>query len=488
MFCLRIKFALVLLCAIHMISCGFMDISQVGLKIEPNKTDSLLPELYSPVILQFDTAMVKNDAEGILQISSDYGVMNGDKFWKDNDLYFVPLSGWTAGVRYTLSLLGTIRAVDGRDLRLEHFVSFYAVNKNIPPALQWHYPPEGASTGTNNVILEFHFSRSMDRYTVESALVLEGISNKTFEWLEDDQILKVIPEKSLSPWTSYRWNLRDSAKSIDGVPLPKSYSGFFTTDLDQTLPIVTDVHPVQFESGCWYPTGADITTGLRHGQGIAVCFNKPMGENVLRSLRFEPSLSGRTEMLSENSIVYIFTRDPEPETIYTLIVSGDTRDTEGLKIGSDYRTNFTPDIPLLNVVSFSVYDSSVLGNSSDDPITVLNNFSAVNEFPVFVNPATGEIFFSIYFSLPFGVEDKLNNAQKIMLVPFFPRTLSPVALQKVYWISDDRLFMRWEGLNAGDDEGAHYYKLIIPGGRGGITSGAGFYMKEDLIIYLEAVQ
>ena len=488
MFLLRIKHIPVLLYAILAISCGMMDLRQVGLIVEPDKTDSLLPEIYSPVILKFDTEMIKSDAEGILQISSDYGVMNGDRIWQDNDLYFIPTSGWTAGVRYTLSLLGTIRAVDGRDLRLEHFVSFYAINKNSPPLLQWHYPLTGASIGTNNLVFEFKFSRSMDKHTVESALTIDGISSKNFEWSDDDKTLKVFPEKPLSPWLLYRWNLKDSAKSADGVPLPKAYSGFFITDADQTLPVVTSVHPVQFEDGSWYPTGANIETGLRNSQGIAVCFNKPMGDNVLRSLRFEPSLSGRTEMLSENSIVYIFTRDPEPEIVYTLIVSGDTRDAEGLKTGEDFRINFIPDIPFIKVMSLSAYDRSVLENSFDNSIAVLNDFSMTNEFPVYVDPATGEVFFSIYFSLSFSsVEEKISNAQKITLVPFFPRTLSPVALQQVYWISNDRLFMRWEGLRAGDDDGANYYKLTIPGGNGGISSGTGYYMKEDLIIYLEAI-
>jgi hypothetical protein len=135
------------------------------------------------------------------------------------------------------------------------------------------------------------------------------------------------------------------------VPLPKTYSGYFITDKDQTLPCVTNVYPVLNTNGSWFPTGANIETGLGQGHGITVVFNKPMGESALRSLRFEPSLSGRTEFLSENSIVHIFTRDPEPETTYIMIISGDTRDSEGLKIGADFRISFSPDIPFLNVLS-----------------------------------------------------------------------------------------------------------------------------------------
>jgi hypothetical protein len=422
--------------------------------------------------------MEKNDAEGILQISSDVGLVNGDRLWKGNDLYFVPAAGWTAGIRYTLSLLGTLRSKDGRELRLEKFVSFYARNKNAPPFLVWYSPEDGASVGTGGVVMEFCFSRPMERLSVESALTVEGMGTKSFEWLADDTVLKVIPDKALASWIPCRWNLKDTAKSRDGVPLPKSYSGQFTTDQDRILPRVERIFPVLNAGGCWYPTGAGIETGLAAGQGIAVEFNKIMGETVLRSLRFEPSLTGRTELLSEKSIVYILTRDPEPETTYTITVSGDTRDSEGLKIGADFRINFIPDIPYLTILSFRADGGPVMEN-----ISAANNISQVP-----VSPTAGELSFTIRFSMPFGTEEKQNTALKIFLSSFFPGTIPPVALKSIQWISDDRLRMEWEGLSAGSESENHYYKLTIPGGKSGISSGEGMYMKEDKTIILEAVK
>jgi hypothetical protein len=470
------NFPVMLLCGIFFISCGFVDLRQIVFSIDPNEQDSVLSDSGTPVILKFNTEMDKKNTEKVLQVSSDDGIMKGDYVWEGNTLYFIPVPEWTAGVRYTLSLLGTIESLDGRDLKVEHFVSFYAVNKNSPPLLEWYYPADGASIGTGDTVFEFRFSRSMDRLTTESALTIEGTGNKIFEWSDEDKILKVKLDKTFTPWTSYRWNIRDSAKSIDGVPLPKTYSSYFTTNLDQTLPCVIKVFPVLNSDGSWFPTGANIETGLGTNQGIAVEFNKPMGENALRSIRFDPSISGRTEFLSEKSIVYIFSKDPEPETAYTLIVSADTKDKEGLKIGADYRVNFIPDIPLLTVLSFS-----------KDSYSTVENVTQNIEIPVSVNPATGELTFSIRFSLPFNIEEKLNTVQKIILTSFFPRTLSPVALQYANWINDDRLLMRWEGLKPGDAETHNYYKLTIPGGKGGINNSMGSYMKEDMTIILETV-
>ena len=317
----------------------------------------------------------------------------------------------------------------------------------------------------------------MDRLSVESAVSIDGISGRTFEWENDDKTLKIIPDRALNAWTLYKWNIKDSAKSKDGVPLPKAYSAQFTTDLDKILPLVENIYPVLSADGQWFPTGANIENGLGSGQGIAVDFNKPMGENVLRSVRFEPSLTGRIEYLCEKSIVYIFTRSPEPETAYTIIISGDTRDSEGLKLGDEFKLNFTPDIPILNVLSFSADGSSV----------VLKVFSDYSVITAPVDPATGEIIFNMHFSLPFGEIEKQNAALNISLSAYFPRTIAPAALTKASWLSDDRLHMSWEGLEAGTSEESHYYKLTIPGGRGGISSGKDIYMKEDITIFLEAV-
>jgi len=472
------NFLVVLLCVITLASCSFINLKPIGISTEPKKNNAVLPDYFSPVIIKFDTEMKKRDTEGILQISSNLGVINGDKKWSGNNLYFTPESGWTAGIRYNLNLSGTIRSADGREERIEQNIFFYAINKKKPPLLERHSPLNGESVGTKDIVYEFHFTESMNRFSVESAATLDGIGNKTFEWSDNDKTLKIKADKALSPWIYYRWNLKDSAKSVDGVPLAKAYSGYFITDLDHTLPEVTGIYPVLFSDGSWYPTGAEIETGLDTGQGIAVSFNKPMDENVLRSLRFEPSLAGRSEYLSEKSIVYIFSKDPEPETTYTLIISGDTKDSEGLKIGSDVRINFSVNIPYLNILSLSV------NNETD-----LENISKTNNvIPITVSPIKGELSVSIRFSLLFNTEEKQNTPQKIILSPFFPRLLSPVALQYVNWISDDRLSLKWEGLAGGDNEISHYYKITIPGGKNGIVSENGFYLKEDIVLYLEAVK
>ncbi|MCL2065920.1 MAG: hypothetical protein FWG99_00450 [Treponema sp.] len=471
--------SLVLLCVIA-VSCGFADLRPIEIRTDPCDYESLLPDAYTPVMLSFNTGMRKHDTEGIMQISSDAGVVNGDRYWKGNDLYFVPVQGWTAGARYTLSLSGIVRSTDGRELRVERFVPFFAVNKSPPPLLEWFSPGEDASVGTTDTVMEFRFSSPMERLSVETALTVDGMGNKTFEWLLDDTHLRVIPEKNLIAWTTYRWTLKESAKSRDGVPLPGAISSRFVTNLDQVMPQVTRAFPVLNSMGRWLPTGAELSTGLGSGQAIAVEFNKVMDENVLRSMRFEPSITGRTELLSEKTIIYIFNRNPEPETAYTLVVSGDTKDSEGLKIGEDYRISFIPDIPFLKILSFNADNAPSLMNFGPS--------GDMGALEVPVDPAFGEFSFTIRFSAPFGNEEKQNAALKIFLFPFFPKNLPPIALRSANWISSDRLRMTWEGLRAGSSGEPNYYKLLIPGGKGGIENGQGMYLREDQFLFLEAIK
>ena len=64
------SFTAVLLFALTAMSCGFVDLRPIGYVIEPDVTDSVLTDSYSPVIIKFDTEMEKYDVEKILQVTS----------------------------------------------------------------------------------------------------------------------------------------------------------------------------------------------------------------------------------------------------------------------------------------------------------------------------------------------------------------------------------------------------------------------------------
>ena len=296
--------------------------------------------------------------------------------------------------------------------------------------------------------------------------------------------MRLITGQALNPWTVYRWTLDEKALSREGAPLVKSAEGQFTTDLDGLFPEVVKVLPLMPGSSVqttlwknWFPLADSLELGLGKEQGIGIQFNKPMGgESLRRSLSFSPSLPGRVEELSPRSIVFIPERDPEPGTVYNLTVSADVRDSGGLKMRRPYTQSFRADMPFLRVLSLSYF-----GKEPKEEMDPPNGAS----FPAPVEAEGGVLYLALYFSQSFETQAGLDAAYRINLEPFFPGTLLPVSLRHVYWLSSDRIFMKWEGLSPGTNDEPHYYWLNIPGGRNGINTGEGGFLEENTAFYLE---
>ena len=466
-------------------SCRFVDLRPIG--ISTIRPWALLPDPESSVVITFDTEMEKPLVERALQIYSSAGITDGELHWEGRSLHFIPSVPWNPGIRYGLRLSGNVMAQDGRELTLAMDIPFYAISRSPLPYLKSFSPPDAASVGVSESnILELRFSHAMDSRSTEDALKLDIPGEKFFQWLDDYKTLRVHSDRPLNPWTVYRWSIQEKALSREGAPLAKEFSGRFTTDMDRefldVVRIIPLMPPEEFSShnerwGLWTPAALNLEQGPGFGHGIGVEFNKPPEiESLRRSFSFTPSLPGMVEILSPVSAVFIPTRDPEPETVYTMRISGALRDREGLRMGEDYAISFKVDIPFLRVLSFSSG-----GNSMTAPETG-------SGFSIPVNTG-GIIQFVIDFSLSF---DPLNPALReecvfrISLRPFFPAGLPHVNLRTARWISADKLLLEWEGLEAGSPGEPHYYRLIIPGGSGGVHNGRGSFLKEDFILHLEA--
>ena len=482
------------LCIMFLFSgCGFFDFSTIGLTTVPSNAYEVLPHASSHIILRFDTDMMEKETENAVQIISPFGNVDGEYQWHGRDMHFIPTASWLKGIRYVLSIKGNVYSKDGRDSYFSREIPFYAMD-NVPlPYLVSFYPADGASTETflkNEVMLSLKFSMPMDRFSTELAFNCSG--TQTFEWLEDDTILNIKPDNNLSSWTLYRWSLSDKALSRDGSPIVKAVSGTFITDIDDIFPEIVRVIPL-FDGnnststnhtgnlwGSWIPYDINLDNGLLPGHVIGVEFSKAMDPEKLRnSFSFEPLLYGRLEIISPYSAVYIPDRNPDPETFYTLTISGDIRDKRGLRMGEDYKLVFSSDIPFLRINSL-IFD--------DAPLDYVYDPVNAGLYKIYTEKAeNGAARFTIRFTLPFSIDAQIENTQRISLMPFFPHTLAPVNLRFVKWLSSDLLRMEWEGLTNGTINEPHYYRLVLPGGRSGITNGSASYLKEENYFYFEAV-
>ena len=470
------------------LSCGFVDLRPIGISTIPEGPWALLPGTESPVVVSFDTEMERSSVERSLQIYSPNGIMDGELHWKHGNLYFDPSVPWMAGLRYGLKLSGTVCALDGRELPLSKDIPFFAVSRSFLPYVRSFSPPDGTSIGISvPAILELNFSHPMTRRSAEDALKLDIPGEKIFTWLDDDKTLYVSTDKPLNPWSVYRWSVSEKALSRDGAPLAKEFSGRFITDLDREflrvvrliplMPPGTGPFPGTALWGSWEPAGISMEPGPGSGHGIGVEFSKPVdGDSLRRAFSFVPALPGRVEILSPVSAVFIPSKDPEPETVYLMRISGTLKDTEGLKMGEDYTSTFKADIPFLNIISIS---------SGHEKLTAPESGSL---FPVSVDTG-GIIRIIIHFSLPFNSVTTAVQEEcvfRISLRPFFPGTLPPVSLRSAQWWFPDRLILEWEGPERGTPGESHFYKLLVPGGSGGVHNGRGSFLEKDFILYLEA--
>ena len=499
MFLLLIRAGFISLILLN-VSCGFADLRPIVITTVPEGPWAMLPEPESPVIVRFNTEMEKPSVEKALQITSPNGIAEGEFRWEENDLYFVPSVPWKPGLRYGLKLSGTISACDGRESPVFIDFPFFAVSHPGLPYVDAFSPADGASVGVSpSIILELNFSQPMDERSTEDALRLDIPGKRISEWLDENKTLRISSDKPLNPWTVYHWSISEKALSRDGAPLAKDFSGRFITDLEKDFLSVVRVipllppepFPVSYSGnaeakaeagafalwGSWIPAGANLEQGPGSGQGIGVEFNKPVESNSLRrAFSFVPSLPGRVEILSPVSAVFIPSRDPEPETVYNMRISGVLRDSDGLMMGEDYTCTFKTDIPFLyvNAVSFG-QDGEIISPESGSLISV--------------KAAPGRILrYVLHFSLPFDSTDTAARdecAFRITLRPFFPATLPSVNLRSARWLSSDRLLMEWEGAEGGNSEEPQHYRLLIPGGPNGVHNGRGSFLQSDFILYLE---
>ena len=458
---------------------NFINLERIGFAVYPDADNTILPGGKTALFVRFDTSMDKPETQKILAVQFSGGTVKGDIAWHGDELSFVPLENWLPGMRYTLILDGTIYAKDGREDRVKRNVPFYALTREAAPFVAAFTPLNGASVGVHaedGAFIRIVFSRPMERQSAVDAFYIDGMSERNFIWFNDDTVMEVHPKTALNPWTVYRWSLSTEARGKSGVPLGSEASGTFVTDRDRILPAVSEVFPLirgGESSGLWWiKTGAAIETGFGSGQAIGIEFNKPMDESALRAIRFDPPLPGRSEMWKPNTVVFIPDRDPEPERIYTLYISADARDSGGLKMEKEFSLSFIADIPYLTFLSLD----AGFGGTTPKQNGIYPARSAEPE---------GICTVILRFSHTINEKERAAVVLALRLETFFPGTLRPVSFRSARWWSADTVVLQWEGIEQSAMEEKHYYRLVLPGGRSGISDGKGSYLKEDMFFYLE---
>lgn len=469
--------------AILLCSCGIVDLREVSVTTEPASSGAVLATAQTPVRVSFGTEVDRKEAEAAFSIASEIGSVDGDTTWDGASFSFLPIGGWKGGVQYRLKLTGSISCIDGREARPNIDLPFTAVRSAGAPWVTFSSPTDGASVGTraaDGAMIVLRFSEAMDPQSVQDALSLEPASELDFVWSEGGKVLTASPQSALSPSMAYRWTLGTDAGAVDGAPLARKISGAFITDGDRVPPTVLSARPAVRSGATWAETGGALED-LESGQAVRIEFSEPMNADTVRTaVRFEPTLSGFTDVISPTTIVFIPDKPPTSGVPYTFIVSADAADVAGLRLGADHREVFVPPVSPLSVGFIRTG-----GGQTASPPYASETPPSGSGLEVALVAPDNTLTLTIHFSDQFDVTVRAAAVDLVTLTGFFPASTFDPDLRSVSWTSPYEVSLTWEGLTKSFPTAPCLYLLTLEGGSGGIVNDAGHFLAENVQLILE---
>ena len=471
--------AIALALAIHAGSCGLVDLRPVTVTVEPHEANAVLESRDACLTVSFSEEPLRLEAERAFSVESPSGAVEGDFSWNGSSFAWKPVKRWDPGLRYRMTVQGSIGTAGGREARPSINLPFYAVRLSGLPFLDGYWPLDGESTGVRGdgaAVLELRFSEPMDKRSVLDSFSLSPRAGFDMVWDDAATTATIVPDDQLAPCCIYRWTLVAGARAIDGAPLAREERAAFVTDIDMTAPWVARTYPAVLIHGAWVEAASDLG-GLDAGHSIAVQFSEAVDEqSATQGVRLESGQSGRVSMVSPSLVVYTPDRDWEPGKTHTLIVSTGVKDLSGIGAAREYLERFTPIITFMRVVGAA----AASGETSDD-------LGGQAMLPVSVGVAPeGLLALTLNFSAGFDAAAKVAASGCIALSSFFPGSLPAPSIRSITWFSDDTVTLEWEGLRRSNLTSDNYYRLVVTGGAGGLTSGTGLHLETDASIFLVA--
>ncbi|GAB1482965.1 hypothetical protein MASR2M78_17810 [Treponema sp.] len=454
--------------------CSLIDLRSFSVSTSPAHDKEVLPTVWSEVSVLFGAEIEKQEAERAFSVRDGAQEVPGDTRWEGRALIFSPKEAWKSGFLYRLKLRGSIHALDGRELQADLDIPFTVLRVEGAPQLLSQYPLQGASISVHpeaDAYLQFTFSEPMDAWTVQDALSIKPYLDLDFHWDTEYRLLTARPKDSLAPCCPFHWNLSVHARSRDGAPLAKQAEGDFISDADTLSPHVKRTYPV---------LASNLDLGLSlgeidNGQSIAIEFSEAMDEESLRhSIHLKPDIPSHIECPAPHLAIFTPERSLEPESSYKLSVLSSAKDLSGLQL-EEYEEYFVYQVPYLRLLRIEAAAGELALPPFSDPLRCR------------VSEVEGLLSFSLLFSAPFDAPSRAALSRQLRFVAYFPPILSTPQLRSMIWLSSTLVHISFEDLSAGSPGEEHYYQLLLGGTRSGLNNGGGLFMKEDFVLFVEAV-
>ncbi len=221
---------------------------------------------------------------------------------------------------YVVKLARTAHDSAGEEMRFPLQFSFRTIQSGSNQTTIQTWPEDGAENVNLLAFgsLRITFPKKMNRASVENALTITPATAPIFLWLADHD-LTLYTGGPLRALTTYTVHIDDTARDLDGSPLPQPYEFSFTTE-----PVA-----VRGSSPANGQVFADFTTNLR----IVLWFNTYIVRSTLaQAWSIVPPVSGQFYW-TDNTYLYFQPTVPlAPNTKYTVTIGAAMRDLHGARL------------------------------------------------------------------------------------------------------------------------------------------------------------
>jgi photosystem II stability/assembly factor-like uncharacterized protein len=326
----------------------------------------------STVSVTFSERMEQPSAESAWRIGP---FITGTFTWSGNTMTWKGDSQFAELTNYEVKIQTDARDEDGNPLAAEYRFNF-TTKKSIPPVAPtatFNSPPNGAVNVATNVKVQVTWSAPMNASSVEGAWSITPAAAGAFNWSADTKSFAWQASPVLQEGTKYDVKIGPSAKDWNGNASGATFSLTFTT-------LSTNVPPRVLST-----TPPDNATNVAKDTDVVVKFDRKMRPaDTELAFRFMPPMAQSTATWNSPDDDEITWKHPYPlqqDTRYSVTITTDAKDANGVKLPKIYTFNFTtvkdPDFepPALNCLTPLWKPGDNVPEVDGTSVTVAMNFT-----------------------------------------------------------------------------------------------------------------
>lgn len=462
------------------ISCDLVTDKEYFVSVNPNHSFSWFNG--SAVCYNFNCDVIQYYVENSVQLKKNGIACEIEFEWVTSSFVKIrPKEEWFNGALYLCELKGILYEKSGEEFSVNDAVAFYYGNAAESFCLT-QAPFDEQRFDLNKAIV-FKFNHKVYKTKFLECLSISTSTSYRVEANDDDTEFTIIPNESWRVNEIINWSFNDLI-SADNYILSGKNSGRIRCISDIEKPKVLTVCAVSSkDSDAFWDTGNPLNNNISGQMPIGLIFSKSMNLNSLRSgFSITPNISGTISCVSDDCTKFLFI--PEENyaiaTEYFLTIPSDVEDTLGIKISETYKEIFTSSETYLSITSLQFESEPALNFPGDTipecmTVNMAEDLTGVKEMTVY-----------IVFSKSIEYDRVLDVENLITLSLLFPLTsTSPVKTAVVWNKERDMISLTWKNMTASTDEIGSFYVLKIIGGKNGINTGTGNYLKENICVYLK---